>query len=117
MASGETNGEQVKERLPSIREKIAVVLSDGQPHAYEELYTCFDDELVEKANLSKHICDMRAQLRSLGQDIDCVVFNRRYYYRQVRFLLDGPTPPITLRRKASGFMATLPSRNAPPTDI
>jgi hypothetical protein len=90
------------EAKSTIRSRLLEVLGDGQPHTYEELFTCFDDEMTEKRNLSLHISAMREQLRDLGQDIVCVVFNRRYYYQRVRFLLEGPTPPIAIRRGRRG---------------
>lgn len=96
MANGDNGGRE------TIRTRITKVLSDGQPHTYEELFACFDDELVGKKNLADQIGAIRTQIHPVGQDIVCTVFNRRYHYQQVRFLLDGPTPLISIRRGRRG---------------
>lgn len=68
------------------QQAILGVLSDGLPHSMDELKACFDDELVDDGTVRFHLSNTRAVLRKHGEDILCVIVNRRYRYRHVRLL-------------------------------
>jgi len=63
------------------------VLSDGLPHAPEELHACLADELGERNTINVHLCGLRKILNSRGEDI---IFERGtlygQWYRWVRLL-------------------------------
>jgi hypothetical protein len=68
-----------------IQGKILEALSDGMPHAPEELLALIDSE-ASIGNLQNHLSLMRRKLRPLGHDILAVYHDRTLHYRHVRLL-------------------------------
>jgi hypothetical protein len=62
------------------------ILSDGQPHAKEELHCCLYDDQGSVNNVRQHVVRLRRKLEKQGEYIVCEIRYRRAYYRQVRLL-------------------------------
>lgn len=58
--------------------KILQVLSDGKDHLKKELVACLPDPL--STDISPHLADIRRVLRLQGQDVRCVLMQRRTGY-------------------------------------
>jgi DNA-binding winged helix-turn-helix (wHTH) protein len=72
------------------QQRIINLLSDGKAHdKYELLEKCMEDELASVGTLAVHICNIRKQLHTIGEDILCVFVQRKYAYRHVR-LINSP---------------------------
>ena len=65
---------------------MLTVLADGLDHTRQELHACLPDSLGPLTNIKAHLCNLRKHLRPMGQDIVCVLVNRRICYRHVRLL-------------------------------
>jgi hypothetical protein len=72
--------------LTPTEQRIANVLADGMPHRRRELLACLQDPEAELNALRVHLCNLRAKLRPIGQDILCELSDRGLFYRQVRLL-------------------------------
>jgi hypothetical protein len=73
-------------RFSNIQYKIVKMLSDGMRHTKEELATCLTNGKGPPEGIEPHITSIRKQLRPLGQDIICEVYNRKTHYRHVILL-------------------------------
>jgi hypothetical protein len=73
-------------RWGATKQRMLAVLADGQRHLRQELQACLYDELGPIKNIQCHLSVLRRELRPLGQDILCEVYNGNLYYRQVRLL-------------------------------
>jgi len=71
--------------------RIVDLLSDGVPHSREELHACLDDDLARLTAAKRHLVEIRKHLRPQGQDIICVLQNRRIMYQWVRLLASANT--------------------------
>lgn len=65
---------------------IVAALSDGEAHPPAELLLCLQDAQASVSTLWVHLSHIRAKLRPLGEDVLCVLHNRRPAYRHVRLL-------------------------------
>lgn len=74
-----------------IEARVLAALADGAPHRPEVLLACLGDEMATINNLWVHLSRMRAKLRPLGEDIVCVIHNRKMHYRHMR-TLPRPSP-------------------------
>ena len=76
--------------------RMLQVLSDGEPHTYQELHNCLRDELSYKGNMYCHITILRKKLlrETPKQTIICEVnggWRRERMYRHVILLSKSPT--------------------------
>lgn len=65
---------------------ILHVLSDGEPHRFDEIKPCLPDELADRSSLNSHLKRMRPRLRAEGEDIICQFIHRQRKYRHIRHL-------------------------------
>lgn len=77
--------------LTPTQQRLAGLLADGRPHPRREIHALICDTLDPLSNIRFHIWSLRAKLREAGQDIVCVLDNRRLCYRQVRLLAPSQT--------------------------
>lgn len=74
-------------RFTKTEQRIVDVLSDGAAHLRAELMELLPDpEMGVVKNLNNHLGSIRKKIRPSGQDVLCVIVNRRLAYRQVRTL-------------------------------
>jgi hypothetical protein len=83
-------------KFTATQQRILDVLADGQPHARKELWACIpsaegieDPKLLQeyaRCQANRHLVAIRSKLRAVGEDIVCVVVNRRMCYRHVKLL-------------------------------
>ena len=66
--------------------RLLRMLSDGNRHLKTELMTCIEDDLANPMTVNYHLCNIRKKLRDRGEGIIVELWERRIYYRQVRFL-------------------------------
>lgn len=67
------------------QQRILAVLADGRRHDREELRLAID-ELCSEQNLKNHLKLLRDRMRPRGEDIVCVIYQRRGWYQHVRLL-------------------------------
>lgn len=65
---------------------ILDILSDGQPHAKDELIACLPDDLGDFGNVQNHLTNIRKKIRP-REDIIAQLVQRRVYYRHIRVLI------------------------------
>lgn len=73
-------------RTTATQRKILGLLSDGKPHPREQVRDCLPDYLSDYRALNTHLVNIRRNLRTKGEDIVCVFFQRRIYYQHVILL-------------------------------
>ena len=76
----------VEVRFTPTETRLLRILADGNRHLMVELFECLDDELSSKNALAKAVCLLRKKLEPRGEGIIVEWWQRRRYYRQVRFL-------------------------------
>jgi len=83
----------MKRKGSPTEESILNVLSDGEFHSREELYTCLPDTIylddAARCNaLKQHIYRLRKGLEPKGHTIETRFFGKQYSYRWVRLLVN-----------------------------
>jgi len=67
-----------------VRKQMLEILKDGKAHTKQELHACCGPSSI--SIVSDHISQMRKKLNPAGQNIICVLKNRRIMYQQIRLL-------------------------------
>lgn len=67
--------------------RMLVLLADGKPHTRKELHKCLEDEMGPLVNIKPHIQAIKRKIQPHGEDIVCVLGQRRIIsYRRVKVL-------------------------------
>lgn len=77
-------------RWTPTQQRMIDLLSDGMPHDRKELHRCLDDELAQLSAIQFHLSMIRRVLRPRGEDILCVLFDRKIHYQHIRLLIWEP---------------------------
>jgi DNA-binding winged helix-turn-helix (wHTH) protein len=72
------------ERFTPTQIKLLSLLADGKGHTRQEIHALLYDRLDPVSNIRPHLCHLRRQLRSAGQDIRCELLGGVVSYRLVR---------------------------------
>lgn len=66
------------------QEKMLEILSDGKPHSRKELHSCCGPSLLRV--VGSHLRQIRLKIRPKGEDVVCVIVQRKFMYQHVRLL-------------------------------
>lgn len=66
--------------------RILRLLSDGRPHAREELRRLLSDDLSGFNNLQAHVSRLRKRLLLRGETVVCELHRGTIHYRHVRLV-------------------------------
>lgn len=70
-------------KLTPTQQRMLALLSDGRPHARQELHALLCDDLGRLSNIQPHLSHIRKAIRPKGHAIVCeIVEQRQVYYRR-----------------------------------
>jgi hypothetical protein len=86
-------------RWTPTQQRIIDLLSDGMPHDRYEIFGCLDDNLSKLSAIWFHMSSIRRVVRPRGEDILCVLFDRKIHYQHVKLLCGIESVPTSPQRK------------------
>lgn len=77
-----------KLRFTPVQSKLLQLLSDGQPHSYNELLSCLSEN-AKLSSLKVHLSEIRKIVNPVGEEIICEIYKRKRCYRHINLLRQG----------------------------